>query len=213
MWWQTLPGVLTALTGTLGAIATLLALMNQLGWLGHSPKPATVGTPISAAPSTPPEVAALTTPVAAQSAALSSSVPEGSSETAGDLQNRVKAFVQRYLAVQRNGDVPDLLELYATQVDYFGHRGASRDFILKDKENYYRQWHVDENELVGNITVSDGPDVAEKIATFTVHFRASNAHSGKTSEGTASNVLTIRDSDGHLRIVGETQTFERQGAS
>jgi hypothetical protein len=73
-WWQTLPGVVTALTGLLTAVGGLLLALNQVGMLGHGHSPA----------STPPAAAAQTAetaPPAAQStptpsAAIPSAIPQ-----------------------------------------------------------------------------------------------------------------------------------------
>jgi hypothetical protein len=35
-WWLTLPGIITAIGGAIGAIAGLLAVLHQVGWLGSS---------------------------------------------------------------------------------------------------------------------------------------------------------------------------------
>ncbi|MGH7836420.1 MAG: YybH family protein, partial [Candidatus Binataceae bacterium] len=171
----------------------VLALLNQAGLLGRSKPVRTV----------------VVRPFASESMVVVPPVPGGREASEGS-DSEVRTFVRKYLAIQNRGDVPALLELYASQVDYFGHPKVSREFILKDKENYYHQWVV-ENALSGKIAVVDGPDRAEKVATFTVHFRATNPRLGKTSEGNATNVLTLRNNDGELRIVGELQTFYRRG--
>lgn len=206
-WWQTLPGILTSLTGTITAIVGLLAVLKQAGFF----------------PS--PQSSPSASPVAMQSVVALQPVPTGPNSTpseepraapagqepSNDPDYRIRSFVEKYLEVQDRGDVPALLELYGQQVDYFGHPGVTRDFILKDKENYYHQWRVLQNELVGRITIADGPNAGEKIATFTVHYHAVSEHLGKDSEGTATNVLTIKSKDGELRIVGEIQTFYHRG--
>jgi hypothetical protein len=174
-WWQTLPGILTSLTGTITAIVGLVAVLKQAGFF-PAPQPSPAATP-----------------AAMQSVLAFHAVPA------------------EFLEIQDRGDVPALLELYGQQVDYYGHPGVMREFILRDKESYYRQWRVLQNEVVGKITVSDGPNASEKIATFTVHYHAVNQRLGKDSEGTANNILTISDNGGELRIVGEIQTFYHRG--
>ena len=206
-WWQTLPGILTSLTGTITAIVGLVAVLKQAGFF-PAPQPSPAATPaalqsvlafhaVPAEPNVPPSEA----PSAAPEASLSSIEPN----------YRITSFVQKFLEIQDSGDVPALLELYGQQVDYYGHPGVRREFILRDKENYYRQWRVLKIEVVGKITVTDGPNASEKIVTFTVHYHAVNERMGKDSEGTATNILTISDNGGELRIVGEIQTFYHRG--
>lgn len=50
-WWQTLPGVLTAITATITAVAGLIAVLHQTGWL-PSPAQATATSVNATAPGT-----------------------------------------------------------------------------------------------------------------------------------------------------------------
>ncbi|HWV16346.1 MAG TPA: hypothetical protein VN030_13015 [Cellvibrio sp.] len=50
-WWQTLPGVLTAITATITAVAGLIAVLHQTGWL-PSPTQAPAASITAAAPDT-----------------------------------------------------------------------------------------------------------------------------------------------------------------
>jgi hypothetical protein len=204
-WWQTLPGIFTALTGMITAIGGLLVILQSGGFF-HGAQPAPAASPVAMQ-----SVVALQ-PMASTTNLAPSAQPAttGGQESSVDTNYRIRSFVQKYLTVQDSGDVPALLELYGRQVDYFGHPGVTREFILRDKENYYRQWRLLQNELVGRITITDGPNAGEKIATFTVHYLAVSKHEGNDSDGTATNVLTIRDNGGELRIVGEIQTFYRR---
>ena len=72
-WWQTLPGVLTALAGVIIAIAGLVALLFQFGILGSK------GGDVRAAATrpAPPAVAAPATPVAPPSAFATPIPPPG----------------------------------------------------------------------------------------------------------------------------------------
>jgi hypothetical protein len=206
-WWQTLPGILTSVTGTITAIIGLVAVLKQAGFF-PAPQPSPLASP-AAMQSVLAVQAVPTGPNFTPSEAPRT--PSGGPLSSNDPNYRITSFVHKYLAVQDSGDVPALLELYGQQVDYFGHPGVRREFILQDKESYYRQWRVLQNDVVGKITVTDGPNAGEKIATFTVHYHAVNERLGKDSEGTATNILTIRDNDGELRIVGEIQTFYHRG--
>lgn len=46
-WWQTVPGILTALAGTITAVAGLLVVLHQVGLLGNKEKPAVPPTAFS----------------------------------------------------------------------------------------------------------------------------------------------------------------------
>jgi len=52
-WWQTLPGIITAVTATLTALTGLIVAVNQTGWFGPRTPPA-VTTSSAPPPSAPP---------------------------------------------------------------------------------------------------------------------------------------------------------------
>ena len=51
-WWQTLPGLITTVTATLTALTGLIVAINQTGWFGAPPSPAT-GSGSPSSPSAP----------------------------------------------------------------------------------------------------------------------------------------------------------------
>ncbi len=66
-WWQTLPGVLTALAGVITAVSGLIALLYQNGVLGHqgdasAATQASAGASVSAPAHTPPKALPEATP-------------------------------------------------------------------------------------------------------------------------------------------------------
>ena len=46
-WWLTLPGLLTAMTGFIGAITALIIGLNQVGLFGSHVSPTTTSAPTS----------------------------------------------------------------------------------------------------------------------------------------------------------------------
>jgi len=75
-WWQTLPGIITAVTATLTALTGLIVAINQTGWFGpRTPPPVTQGA--APAPSTLPGPVAPASPVPALPPTTSPSPPPG----------------------------------------------------------------------------------------------------------------------------------------
>jgi hypothetical protein len=54
-WWLTLPGVLTAMTGFIGAITALIIGLNQVGLIGWHVSPTTTSAPATPVTSTGPQ--------------------------------------------------------------------------------------------------------------------------------------------------------------
>ncbi len=81
-WWQTAPGVLTAVAGVLTALAGLLVAMHQVGLLGGG-KPASAQAPatISESAPTPPASSAPPPPVSTAGVRYQVTLPAASSVT------------------------------------------------------------------------------------------------------------------------------------
>lgn len=85
-WWQTLPGMLTAMAGLMTAAAGLLIALNQVGLLGgHGHAPPTAPAPAAA----PPQTEASPTVAAGPSAAAPAvTYPAGAKVTLGNNRGR-----------------------------------------------------------------------------------------------------------------------------
>ena len=65
-WWQTLPGILTAVAGAITAVTALVTALHQAGWLGRTPAP--TATPPSSAGMPPAPINATSSSTAAVAA-------------------------------------------------------------------------------------------------------------------------------------------------
>ncbi len=118
---------------------------------------------------------------------------------------RVKTFVDEYIAAENRANAAELLRFYADQVDYFDHKGVDRDFILKDKQSYYRRWPEVENRLTSalNMDRSHGEDSA--LVTYTIRYRTNSPARAETKAGEARDELMLRLVNGELLIVAQRQ--------
>jgi hypothetical protein len=118
---------------------------------------------------------------------------------------QVRNFVDQYIGAQNRGDVSELLQLYDDQVRYFDKGTVGKDFILRDKQNYYRRWPEVENHLTSGISIdrSVGHDTAH--VSFAISFNVRNPVRGDARSGTARNDLQVRWINGKLRITSEQQ--------
>lgn len=68
--------------------------------------------------------------------------------------DRIKKFVQDYLADAETPDVAKQVNYYAFPVRYFDHGEVSQDFVTKDTSNYVKRWPERKYTLTGPVTFS-----------------------------------------------------------
>ncbi len=117
----------------------------------------------------------------------------------------MRNFVDKYVAVFNQGNISEILALYADQVDYFGKGIVTKDFIRRDKEYYLKRWPEVHNRLNGDITLQDASDKDTKVMTFIISYYAKSPQRGDTASGTAENTLKVRKINGNLLIIDEKQ--------
>jgi len=121
-------------------------------------------------------------------------------------ESDIKVFIERFLSAVNNASISSLMDCYADQVDFFNKGIVSKEFIRKDKINYYKRWPRVNSSVQGTILVSKTNDPDIKTVQFDSNFSVSNPARRETISGLAKNTLTIRNFNGHPMIVKEEQT-------
>lgn len=127
------------------------------------------------------------------------------SDPAQITDSQVKDFVGRYIAAQNSANASQLLRFYADQDDYFNQQSASKDFILKDKQNYDRRWPEVDNRLVSEIEVQQTQGDGLVQASYTIQYRVTNPARADSKSGVARDELQLRLTNGDLSIVAQRQ--------
>ena len=139
----------------------------------------------------------------------SSDYPE--TQDAGITDYEIHSFIDRLFQVSNNANIPEILSLYANQVNYFGAGVVSQDFIAKDKKNYYRGWPVVNYELHGDILIEDPYMTDAKQVSYDLKFNVRNPKRGKISTGIARNILQLKRINSELKIIDiKQQMIERR---
>ena len=112
----------------------------------------------------------------------------------------IKNFVHDYLIRNSQNSVDYVLKIYDDRVDFYNEGWKGKDFILKDKTNYFKKWSHREYRLTSEIKISKLNDSKEWLAEFNYHYDVSN--NSKNLSGDAWCKLTILDKYG-LKIIGE----------
>lgn len=114
-------------------------------------------------------------------------------------KKEVSDLIQDIIQCSAHGDIDVVLKHYADKVNYFAKGLVDKDFIRKDKENYYKRWSKVIYNLDGDIEYETSYEPNTIIANFTMDYYVSN--NKKSIQGKATNVLKMNKINGSLQIV------------
>ena len=126
-----------------------------------------------------------------------------------DEKRELITFVQAYVAAQNQADAAALLKFYGPQVDYFSQPNASHDFILKDKQRYYRRWPAVTKTLDGPVQVLPTPAPGAAEVSYLVRHKIHSDERAETNVGFARETLRLErgPGGGWLIAVQQAQVF------
>jgi uncharacterized protein YgiM (DUF1202 family) len=101
------------------------------------------------------------------------------------------------------------MSTYADKVVYLGHGVVDKEFIRKDLESYFKQWPVTKVELTSAVNVLDTKKADEKTVLFSYDFDATAPDRGANSVGSASAEWWVWETEGTLKVFGETEKVRR----
>ncbi len=108
----------------------------------------------------------------------------------GPLADKAALFVDGFLAKSAQDDVEGLVEMYGPQVKFYKKGEVDKDFIRKDKMDYFTRWPVREYAKAGKVKVYDTDEKDVKKAVFVSDYKVKNSE--KTLSGQAEFTLLIR---------------------
>ena len=151
--------------------------------------------------------AALSPPAGATPAAAPPAAPPAAAFA--DEKRELITFVQAYVAAQNQADAAALLKFYGPQVDYFSQPNASHDFILKDKQSYYRRWPAVTKTLDGPVQVLPTPAPGAAEVSYLVRHKIHSDERAETNLGLARETLRLErgPGGGWLIAVQHAQVF------
>jgi hypothetical protein len=116
--------------------------------------------------------------------------------TNSDIRNFVNDYLNRNV-----GNVTEyVLEIYADKVDFYKAGVVDKNFITKDKKDYFAKWPYRKYELTSDINVSKSDVHKQWEAEFNYSYYVANKT--RNLEGEAWCKLTIKEEE-RLKIVGE----------
>jgi len=93
------------------------------------------------------------------------------------------------------------LENYAESVSYWTNGVVDRNFIRKDKADYFSRWPITSEEIITPIEIS--ADGEGWKARFKTKFRVENATTGTVISGVQESEYTVRVAGNGFKIVAE----------
>jgi hypothetical protein len=82
---------------------------------------------------------------------------------------------------------------------------VDRDFILKDKQSYYKRWPEVENRLTSALNVDRSHGEGSALVTYTIRYLTNSPARAETKVGEARDELMLRLVNGELSIVAQRQ--------
>ncbi|HMB90995.1 MAG TPA: serine/threonine-protein kinase [Rhodothermales bacterium] len=112
----------------------------------------------------------------------------------------VEATVDTYLNIGAGDNMASVRAFYANRVDYYDMGRVGQNGVMSDKQNYMERWPERSYERTSAIDLNRlGDDVVQ--ARFEYRFRVANSE--EEVEGTGWSLLTFRQEDNRLVIIGE----------
>jgi S1-C subfamily serine protease len=118
-------------------------------------------------------------------------------------------FITARLRETEQGDINNLMSRYADKVVYRGYGIVDKAFIRKDLEKYFKRWPATKVQLNGAVQVLDTKKADEKRVLFSYDFQATAPDRGFTSVGSTSNEWWVWETQGTLKVFGESQKITR----
>jgi hypothetical protein len=130
-------------------------------------------------------------------------------EQPGITDDQAVEFVRRFLATVNRSDPSELLAFYAGRVDYFDRGIVGKDYILRDKQAYYRRWPEVRNKLQDKVLLERTDREDTVTLSFRIAWEVYSPERGATRTGTAHNELQVRRIGDELKITAERQRVSR----
>lgn len=108
----------------------------------------------------------------------------------GPMADKAAMFVDGFLVKSAQDDVEGLVDMYGAQVKFYKKGEVDKDFIRKDKMDYFTRWPVREYVKTGKVRVYDTERENVKKAVFVSDYKVKNNQ--KSLSGQAEFTLLIR---------------------
>jgi len=119
----------------------------------------------------------------------------------GPMAGKAELFVDGFLAKSAQDDVEGLVDMYADSVRFYKKGEVGKDFIRKDKMDYFTRWPVREYVKSGKTKVYDTDDANVKKVVFVSDYVVKNSQ--KNLSGQAEFTLLVRFNGDVGAIVAE----------
>lgn len=113
----------------------------------------------------------------------------------------LRNFVRTIINCENERDILTLLDYYSDRVNYFNSGYVNKNFIIQDKQNYFRKWDKTNYTFTDNIDVEKTDDSTAKNVKYNLGFYVFNSETNLLIEGISQNSLVIKYENGSLKII------------
>jgi hypothetical protein len=116
-----------------------------------------------------------------------------------NLNSKYNEFAINFIHLGENNSVIDNINQYSNQVEYYQNGTVAKDWIKKDKEQYFSKWPKRTLKIVSPINIKMDND--KYIVNFNYQYIISNSQ--KTLKGEAWTELILSEIQGKILIIAE----------
>ena len=127
--------------------------------------------------------------------------PIGNSAHAQFNERDIQRMVDEYLQRNMQSSVDYVTSLYADKVDFYNSGIVDKNYIIKDKKDYFFKWPERNITLTGDIDVITGSEKRTWLAKFNFHYQYKNPK--KNLHGEAWCMLIFKAAGSSLFIISE----------
>jgi hypothetical protein len=121
------------------------------------------------------------------------------------IKEDVQDFITSFINYVNDKNISGILNCYANEVDYFGKGEVDKNFIRKDKDDYFKKWDDVKYQMEDNsLSITDLADNS-KLAVFNFEYSVYSSERNKQLGGIAQSKIKIRQGENGLEIFDEKQ--------
>jgi len=125
----------------------------------------------------------------------------GHAQPVTDGEDAVRDFMRQHVRMEQSHNLDQIMTQYAERVTYWDKSNATKDYIRRDKAEYFARWPEASEQIIEPIAVTRNG--GGWVAEYTTDFKLSNPVKGKTFQGTQKSTITAIFQKGQYLINSE----------
>ncbi len=124
------------------------------------------------------------------------------------LESEIQSFTEDYFQVLGSGQVDQLMDFYADQIDYYTWGLVDKVIVAQEKQDYFARWPKVEQQLISAIKITPAKSSKDLQVTYLLSFTVENPQQKegpKRISGQARHSWRLTPHAQGWKIIGEKQ--------